>query len=64
MSKRELLIHEIEQTPEADLEETLDFVHFLKTKRTKEHLDITLASENSLLKDWLRPEEDQAWQNL
>jgi DNA-damage-inducible protein J len=26
--------------------------------------DITLASENALAKDWLRPEEDEAWANL
>ena len=64
MSKRELLIYEIEQVPEAVLEEALDFVRFLKTKRTKEQFDLTLASEDSLLKDWLKMEEDQAWQNL
>ena len=25
---------------------------------------ITLASESVLAKDWLRPEEDEAWKNL
>jgi len=42
----------------------LDFVHFLKAKITKERLDTAIASESSLKKDWLRPEEDEAWQNL
>jgi len=26
--------------------------------------DITLASQESLGKDWLKPEEDEAWANL
>ena len=34
--------------------------------RVTEHRseDITLASERSLAKDWLLPEEDVAWRNL
>ncbi|OGL44999.1 MAG: DUF2281 domain-containing protein, partial [Candidatus Schekmanbacteria bacterium RBG_16_38_10] len=46
------------------LDEVLDFVHFLKTKIIKERLDIAIASESSLKKDWLKPEEDEAWQGL
>ena len=64
MSKKELLIREIEQVPEPFLDEVLDFVHFLKTKIIKEKLDITIVSESSLKKDWLRPEEDEAWRSL
>jgi hypothetical protein len=64
MGKKELLIKEIEQVPEPLLDEVLDFVQFLKAKIIKEKLDITIASESSLKKDWLRPEEDEAWQNL
>ena len=60
MSKKELLIREIEQVPEPFLDEVLDFVHFLKTKIIREKLDITIVSESSLKKDWLRPEEDEA----
>jgi len=41
-----------------------DFIQFLKTKIIKEKLDISIASESSLKKDWLRPEEDVAWKNL
>ncbi|MDO9289347.1 MAG: DUF2281 domain-containing protein [Thermodesulfovibrionales bacterium] len=36
MSKKELLIDEIEQVPESFLDEVLDFVHFLKTKINRE----------------------------
>jgi hypothetical protein len=64
MSKKELLIDEIKQVPEAFLDEVLDFVHFLKTKIIKERFDIAIASESSLKKDWLKPEEDEAWQGL
>jgi hypothetical protein len=64
MSKKELLISEIEKVPEPFLDEVLDFIHFLKTKIIKEKLDTSIASESSLKKDWLSPEEDEAWQNL
>ena len=64
MSKKELLIDESKQVPESFLDEVLDFVHFLKTKIIKERVDTAIASESSLKKDWLKPEEDEAWQNL
>ncbi len=64
MSTKELLIREIEEVPEPLLSEVLDFVHFLKGKAVREKLDITIMSESSLSKDWLKPEEDEAWQNL
>lgn len=64
MSKKEMLINEIEQVPESFLDEVLDFVQFLKTKIIKERLNAAVASESSLKKDWLKPEEDKAWQNL
>ena len=64
MSKKELIISEIEKVPEYFLDELLDFVFYLKTKVIKERLDTAVASESSLIKDWLKPEEDEAWQNL
>ena len=64
MSKKELLFSEIEQVPEPFLDELLDFVHFLKTKKINDRMDIAVASESSLKKDWLKPEEDEAWQDL
>jgi hypothetical protein len=64
MGKKELLIKEIEQVPEPLLDEVLDFVHFLREKITKERLDTAIASESSLKKDWLRPEEDEAWKSV
>lgn len=33
-------------------------------KMIKKQKDITVLSESSLKKDWLKPEEDKAWKNL
>ena len=64
MSKKDVLMDEIGRVPEPFLDEVLDFVRFIKAKIIKEKTDITIASESSLNKDWLSPEEDEAWQNL
>ncbi len=64
MGKKEALMHEIEQVPEPYLDEVLDFVHFIKAKVVREGVAIAGASESSLKKDWLRPEEDEAWVSL
>ncbi len=64
MSTKELLLNEIEHCPEPFLNEVLDFMNFLKTKSIQERLEATIISESSLKKDWLKPEEDKAWQNL
>lgn len=64
MNTKELLINEIKEAPEPLLTEVLDFVHFLKAKLVREELDIAIMSESALSKDWLKPEEDEAWQNL
>ena len=64
MNKKEPIAKEIEQVPEPLLEEVLDFVRFLKSKRMREKLETSLLSESSLKKDWLKPEEDGAWRDL
>jgi hypothetical protein len=64
MNTKEELMSEIEETPEPLLSEVLDFVHFLKAKAYREKLDIATMSESSLRKDWLNPEENEAWQGL
>ncbi|KAF5414544.1 MAG: hypothetical protein C5S48_08190 [Candidatus Methanogaster sp.] len=42
----------------------LDFTLFLEVKALQEGVETAIASETSLMKDWLRPEEDEAWQAL
>ncbi len=64
MSTKELLIKEIEHIPEPVLKEVLDFVRFLRTKTVSEATECYLASESSFAKDWLSPEEDEAWKDL
>ena len=64
MNRKQLIAKEIAQVPEPLLEEVLDFVRFLKSKRAQEKLETSLLSESSLKKDWLSPEEEKAWQHL
>ena len=64
MTKREALLKEVEEAPEEVLDEVLDFVRFLKVKHLHEPMETALLSESALQKDWLRPEEDAAWQHL
>lgn len=64
MTNRELLLNELEETPEPLLGEILDFVQFLKTKALKPSLETAWVSAPVLGRDWLRPEEDEAWQGL
>lgn len=64
LNGKETLIRELEDLPEAFLQEILDFVQSLKIKVTEERLETALLSESALRKDWLRPEEEEAWQSL
>lgn len=64
MNAKELIIQEIENIPEFLLDEVLDFLQFVKAKYQQEKLETSLLSESSLQKDWLKPEEDAAWQDL
>ncbi len=64
MNRRGILIRETEGLTASDLQEVLDFVRFLKTKPLKKRSETLTFSESSLRKDWLRPEEDEAWQDL
>jgi hypothetical protein len=68
MSQVEALAKELLELPEDELAEVFDFVGYLKHKaeRSKASLpaDITLASEQSLAKSWLTPQEDAAWAHL
>lgn len=64
MSNKELITNELDHIPEPLLQEVLDFVRSLRAKVAETTMETALASESSLRKDWLRPEEDAAWQNL
>ena len=60
----ELLFKEIHSLPEHLKDELLDYIQYLKSKAAKEKYDLVLMSESSLQKDWLKPEEEEAWNKL
>ncbi|MEH1770945.1 DUF2281 domain-containing protein [Nostoc sp.] len=65
MTIKEQITQEMEKLPEPLLQEILDFVQFLQAKHQQQNiLGITIMSESSLEKDWLKPEEEAAWQDL
>ena len=63
MSKREMIARELDHVPEQDLDKLLAFLRALKDAHADENLPVLLA-ETSLAKDWLTPEEDEAWAHL
>jgi hypothetical protein len=64
MEIKELILKEIEKIPEPYLVEILDFVRFIEKKTVQQRIETAIASELSLEKDWLNPEEDKAWRDL
>jgi len=64
MEVKEAILKEIEKVPEQYLAEILDFIRFLAGKSLEESMETAIASETSLKKDWLKPEEDEAWRDL
>ena len=64
MNKRDLVIEEVRQVPEPFLGEILDFIRSVIAGKTGKRHETAFASESSLGKDWLKPEEDAAWKDL
>ncbi len=63
MSKRELIVEQLERLPEQDLDRLLSFMEAL-TKTSSNDEVSTLAAESALAKDWLSPDEEAAWADL
>ena len=63
VSSKQALFNEIETLPKNIIDEVFHYVLFLKQKVITVG-DLAIASERSLAKDWLKPEEDAAWANL
>jgi len=63
MLVKERIISELNQLPIDKLEIVLQFI---KLQKSLENTIIAnyIASESSLKKDWLKPVEDEAWQDL
>lgn len=64
MTTQELLIREIETTPEPILTEVYHYLQYLKQKQPDDGFNGLRASETVLARDWNTPEEDAAWANL
>jgi hypothetical protein len=64
MNDKEQLIADIDMLPEPLVQKVLGFVEFLRAKLVGDSTELAVASESSLKKDWLRPEQEVAWQDL
>jgi len=64
MITKEYIVQEIESLPEPLMGEVIDFIEFLKSKVNAEKMETLNLAESSLKKDWLSPEEDEAWKDL
>jgi len=66
--RKKKLIKELESFPESRIIALLDYMEFLRLKKSgknKDELSFCMsASESSFGKDWLKPEEDEAWKDL
>ena len=63
-AKKELILKEIEDMSDTLIEEVWDFVQLLKMRLSQGKLETATLSESSLEKDWLKGEEEEAWQGL
>jgi hypothetical protein len=63
---KEKLRQYLEKLPDAYLEEVIEYLRFLQFKNKNKIRDTssTLLSEQTLSKDWLTTEEDEAWKDL
>ena len=61
MINKDNLFKELQNLPQNEMQEVYDFVLRLKQKEKNSAL---FLSESSLKKDWLSPEEDEAWKDL
>ncbi|MDL1971530.1 MAG: DUF2281 domain-containing protein [Candidatus Desulfofervidaceae bacterium] len=57
-----IVLEKLKQLPSVYWKEVIDFIEFLKLKIEKN--GTLFLSEKSLAKDWLLPEEDEAWKDL
>lgn len=63
MEIEEQIIRELHQVPRQHYPDILDFIR-AKKNAGRIISETARASESSLKKDWLRPEEDEAWADL
>lgn len=64
MTRKEAILNELERLPESLVDEVLSFIRGLKARVSGIRAETTVMSESSLKKNWLKPEEDEAWRDL
>jgi hypothetical protein len=64
MTSKDAIIHAVEELPSEYLDELAAYLKKMKLRAAHQNVPTALASENVLAQDWLRPEEDEAWQDL
>ena len=64
MTIKDKLIEELKTLPDALVAELLEHARALRQGIGKGTRETALAAEPSLARDWLRPEEDEAWNDL
>ncbi len=64
MTAKEAIVRAVEDLPEECLEDLARYVEKLRQRAALHAVPTALASEAVLAKDWLRPEEDEAWRDL
>jgi hypothetical protein len=64
MTAKEAIVHAVEELPEECLDDLAQYVETLRRRTAHRAVPTALASEAVLAKDWLRPEEDDAWRDL
>jgi hypothetical protein len=64
MDAKQAVLQELDHLPADRLWEVLHFVRFLRWERDQEGFETAMLSEHLLQRDWLRPEEDEAWRDL
>ncbi len=66
--ERKKLLDELKKLPDNLLVEIYNYMQYVKFKTTYkkqvEIIETAFASQDVLSKDWLKPEEDKAWENL
>ena len=56
------LVEKIRELPLTYRKQVIDFIEYLQLKAPRK--ETLYLSEKSLSRDWLLPEEDEAWKNL
>ena len=66
LENKEKVQQYLERLPDKYLNEVIEYLRFLEFKSKAKSSDKSsmLLSENSLAKDWLTSEEEEAWKHL